>query len=77
MLTGILKRLIIMVALVGFVRTDPARSGAVRAGASSTRGGGDSAAVNPRPARHRLPVEEGCRVPAPAPETPPPPASCS
>jgi hypothetical protein len=75
MLTGTLKRLFIMLALVGFARAEPVRAGAARAGTSPARGA-DSTAVTPQPARrHRPPVEEGCRVPAP--ETPPPPATCS
>jgi hypothetical protein len=59
MLTGTLKRLIVMVALVG------------------SFGGGSHRRA---PARRlpALPVEDGCReLPAPAPATPPPPATCS
>jgi hypothetical protein len=76
MLTGTLKRLIIMLALVGFVRSEPVRAGAARTGAPPAGGAANSAAGSPQSARrHRPPVEEGCRVPVP--ETPPPPASCS
>ena len=78
MLTGRLKRLVVMVALGGFVGVRSERVTAVQAGPSSSRGGAVAAPVNHQPARRRRPPaqeEEGCREsPVPAPT---PPAACS
>ena len=82
MLTGTLKRLIVMVALVGSVGAESHRLSAAPAETSPSRVGAGSARVEHQPSRRRRPWaepgEDGCReLPAPAPATPPPPATCS
>jgi len=79
MLIRTLKRLIVMLALVGFVRATSDRLVAAPVGPSPSRLGAGSAPLDHEAVRRRrLPADEGCREPpAPTPATPSPPASCS
>jgi hypothetical protein len=82
MLNGTLKRLVVMVALTGWFGATSDRIAAAPAGAAPAPArvsGGAVPAADHAPARRRRPpVEEGCReLPAPAPQAPAPPATCS
>jgi hypothetical protein len=76
MRTGMLKRLILVVTVVGSLGATFDRLAVAPVGAAPARTGAGSGPA--RAHRRRPPVEEGCRVlPEPAPEAPPAPATCS
>jgi len=79
MLTGTLKRLILLLAWAGSFGASLDRLAAAPGRPRLAPSGAVSAPVDHQPSRRRRsPVDEGCRVlPEHAPASPPPPATCS